>query len=123
MIIKLGRIFRKMGLPAWTFIGIGVSAIWFSYIGAIIERGIRDWLGINEQTRGWKLYAPQVVIFLLPFLIVGAIWLSQTLKHQTSKVLSHDSSQLRQPEGKKGLILLVSSRENSAILRRCLPKQ
>ena len=31
--MKLGRVFRKMGLPMWTFIGVGMASIWFNYFG------------------------------------------------------------------------------------------
>ena len=38
----LGRVFRKLGLPMWTFLGVGIAAIWFNYIGSLLERFTRD---------------------------------------------------------------------------------
>ncbi len=114
MPFKIGRVFRKMGLPAWTFVGIGISAIWFNYIGSLLEKFLKVRFGVTDQTQGFIAYLPQLMVFSLPFMAVGFIWLRQSLRHQTSKILFHDSSHLQKPEGKKGLILLTSN-PNSAM--------
>ncbi|PYS94605.1 MAG: hypothetical protein DMF64_00200 [Acidobacteria bacterium] len=111
--MQLGRIFRRMGLPLWTFIGVGVAAIWFNYLGSLIEKIIRDVVGISETTRGWKTYVPQFSVFVIPFVIIVIAWLWQKGRYKLSK-MKLGGARLQQPEGKKGLILLISN-PNSAM--------
>jgi hypothetical protein len=68
--LQFGRVFRKMGLPPWTLAGIGVSAIWFNYVGALCEKVLRDLLGLNAPPTRWIDYLPPVIILIIPFLAV-----------------------------------------------------
>ncbi len=107
-----GRIFRRLGLPAWTFIGIGVSAIWFNYIGVLFEKIARDALHINEQSPAWLTYIPASVVLLVPCLVIIIAY----LRHKGQSALSKQrwkGGKLIPPEGKKGLILLVSKKESA----------
>ena len=70
MNLGFGRVFRKLGLPAWTFIGVGISGIWFSYAGALLERFLRVWWQIDEKTTGVKAYLPQLALFGLPLVVI-----------------------------------------------------
>jgi hypothetical protein len=108
----LGRIFRKLGLPAWTFIGIGVSAIWFSYAGTLLEKSVRDALGVNEHSPLWLTYIPPVIVFLVPCSVIVVAYLWQRWKYPLSK-LKWKGGKLIPPEGKKGLILLVSNKDSA----------
>ena len=35
--LQMGRVFRRLGLPVWTFVGIGMSALWFNNADSIIK--------------------------------------------------------------------------------------
>jgi hypothetical protein len=35
--LQLGRIFRRMGLPFWTLLGVGFAGWWFDNAAALIE--------------------------------------------------------------------------------------
>lgn len=106
--MELGRVFRKLGLPAWTFIGIGISAIWFNYFGALVEKLAREGFGINESTKGWRAFLPPLIVFSLPFIVVIGVWIWQR-SHRVLSKLTRDGEALSRPEGKKGLILLISN--------------
>jgi CRISPR-associated protein (Cas_Cas02710) len=108
----LGRMFRRLGLPAWTFIGIGVSAIWFNYVGVLLEKSVRDALRVNEQSSLWLTYAPPVIVFLVPCSVIVIAYLWQRWKYPLSK-LKWRGGKLVLPEGKKGLILLISNQESA----------
>jgi hypothetical protein len=110
--MRLGRIFRRMGLPPWTFAGVGISAIWFTYIGSILEKILTNLLSLNPNPARFVDFLPAVIVFLLPFLVVIAIGLWQNTRRFLPSG-SRLSSRLRMPAGKRGLILLVS-REASA---------
>lgn len=109
--LKLGRVFRKMGLPIWTFTGVGISAIWFNYLGSLLEKLLRDLLRLNPNPASLGDYVPSLIVSLVPFLLVLVIGLWQR-GHQSSK-RRFVSSGLQKPEGKKGLILLVSRVESA----------
>lgn len=106
--MKLGRVFRKLGLPFWTFAGIGVSGLWFSSFGLLVEKGMRDWLRLNEKSPLWKTYLPTLLVFALPLVAVGLVWLWHKARYGTAAGVWRGGG-LAQPEGKKGLILLVSN--------------
>lgn len=108
----LGRVFRRLGLPAWTFVGIGVSAIWFNYIGTLLEKFARDALHIKEQSPLWLTYIPPSLVFLLPCIVIIVAYLWQKWQHPLSK-RTWKGGKLVPPEGKKGLILLVSKKDSA----------
>jgi hypothetical protein len=115
MSIKLGRVFRRMGLPAWTFLGVGISAIWFTYIGTLIEMLLRDGLkkiGLDVSVHHRIAYVPPTVVFLIPFIVVLFAWTWQSAKYGISK-LRLTGTGLPQPDGKKGLMLLVSKPDSA----------
>src|SRR2546423_10663356 len=108
----LGRVFRRLGLPAWTFIGIGVSAIWFNYAGVLLEKSARDALRVNEHSSLWLTYIPPALVFLVPCSVIVIAYLWQRWKYPLSK-LKWKGGRLIPPEGKKGLILLVSNKDSA----------
>jgi hypothetical protein len=112
MALNTGRVFRKMGLPMWTFLGIGIAAIWFNYFGALLERGLRDLLSIDDKTQGFRTYLPPLFVFTIPFVAIGLALLRQRVLNQAKKMETVDGV-LYKPEGKKGLIILVSKLESA----------
>lgn len=111
--LRYGRIFRKMGLPFWTFVGVGVAAILFNELGGLFERGFRDLFRIDEKTTGALTYLPQLLVFTIPILVVLASLIIHQVRHRAVSIKHHDSGALSQPEGKKGLIVLVSNAESA----------
>jgi hypothetical protein len=101
-----------MGLPFWTFIGVGVSGVLVTYMGLALEVPIKEllsWLGVP---RGW-------VEGLMPFLILAlaaaailtiALWQSGRIPLAGR----FPREPLSLPDGKQGIILLVS-RPDSAM--------
>ena len=56
--MQFGRLFRTMGLPAWTFIGIGISAIWFNTLSGLLVHALGDLLHSSTHS-GLIRYAPE----------------------------------------------------------------
>jgi len=110
--MRLGTVFRKMGLPLWTFVGIGIGAIWFNTISAVLEKWFRNRFGVDEATRGFGSYVPSLIVISVPFIIVGLIGLFQRPRRDAGR-FSADS--LEKPSGKKALILLVSPFEHAIV--------
>lgn len=110
--IHLGRVFRKLGLPPWTLAGVGISAIWFTYLGSLAEKLLRDLLKLNPTPANWVDYLPPLFVFLLPFLVVIMLGLWQESRRQASQLEFADNG-LQKPEEKRGLILLVSNPESA----------
>ncbi|MEM9543940.1 MAG: hypothetical protein AAGA60_31210 [Cyanobacteria bacterium P01_E01_bin.42] len=113
--LQLGRIFRRLGLPLWTFIGIGAAGWWFDNAGILIETLINQWLG--EENGGFAAYLAPLILFLIPFLVVVAIALWHRLRRIVSRSHSSDNANPDRPpppdgshlaRGKVGIILLVS---------------
>lgn len=111
-VIKLGRIFRRMGLPPWTFAGIGITAIWFSYVGVLLEKSLGVMLGASGAPTGLRDFLPPLIVFLVPFVVVILIGAWHSLRNQLSK-RSAIAGNLHKPKDKKGLILLVSRPESA----------
>lgn len=91
---------------------MGVAGWWFDNADALIETFVRQFLQLNGEAPRWQTYLPPLVMFLIPCAVVLAIGLWHTRYQLTH--MKFISSQLQQPEGKKGLIVLVSN-PNSAI--------
>jgi hypothetical protein len=102
-----------MGLPLWTFVGVGVAAILFNELGGLFERGLRDLFRIDEKTTGALTYVPQLLVFTIPVLVVVASLIIHQVRHRAVSIKHHDSGALSQPEGKKGLIVLVSNADSA----------
>ena len=113
MEVRFGRVFRKMGLPPWTFVGVGVAAILFNYLGALLERLFRNLLDVDAKATGFITYVPQLAVFLIPFFVVLTSLAYHQLRHGAKRVQHHDTAELQKPDGKKGLILLVSKSESA----------
>jgi hypothetical protein len=109
--LRLGRIFRRIGLPPLTLAGIGISGIWFAYLGTIFQNLVRDLLGLNAKPFQAIDYLPMIFSAVLPFLAIFAIsfWLNGPGRSPSVDW----GSVLKRPEGKQGLILLASN-PNSA---------
>lgn len=104
--MTLGRVLRRMGLPLWTFLGIGISAVWFNALGGLMEdvfAATLAWMRIS--IRPWL---PRVLVFVTPFLFLIFVWFWQRSAYALSR-LGWSDRQFPQPHGKKGLVLLVSN--------------
>ncbi len=112
MRLSFGRLFRKLGLPFWTLLGIGLSGVFVNYIGASTEVLLRDGLlrlGASEHLAGEL--PPFIVLFVVICTVVGlAAWLGRRVV-PVSKHFSPGG--LTRPDGKLGLILLVSNAEHA----------
>src|SRR5437870_5406830 len=106
MRIRVGRVFRTLGLPFWTFVGIGVSSIWFSTFGTLMERIVRDYCEFGPES-----YEPGLIVFSAPFAVVGIAWFWQE-RHYALGHLGFTQG-LQQPKGKRGLILLISNADSA----------
>jgi hypothetical protein len=106
--LRLGRVFRRLGLPPLTFIGIGISALWFNYLGAFFQTLIRDLLHLNSTSFQPIDYIPTILSALLPFIF---IWVVAFYLNSPSRSPAVDwgTNFLKLPKGKKGLILLASN--------------
>jgi len=101
-----GRLFRKMGLPAWTFIGIGIASIWFNTLSGLLVHVLGDVFHSGTQT-GFLRYAPEGIAIILPGLFIVGMAKWQASQADLSRIRAHGSD-LRLPERKQVLILLVS---------------
>ncbi|MCY7273938.1 MAG: hypothetical protein LH702_09340 [Phormidesmis sp. CAN_BIN44] len=107
----IGRIFRKLGLPPWTFLGVGISAIWFNYFGSLFEKLLRDLLKLNQTPTNWLDYVPPLVVFLFPFGILLLLGIRQNIQQRNHS--GFVGGGLQCPAGKRGLILLVSNPDSA----------
>jgi hypothetical protein len=112
MEMGFGRVFRKLGLPFWTFVGVGVSAIWFNTLGSLVEKLARDTLVSGEKPPLMLTYVPTLLVFAMPFVAVLTAYLYQRSRFRLSK-LRLKGGGLARPGGKRGLILLVSNKESA----------
>ena len=105
--MKFGRLFRKMGLPAWTFIGVGVSALFFQYLGSLLEGVMRAGIGTRADASPWLTLVPPGSI--LVGLVLTVLILNFSVNRSMRRSAGPSSPLLSQPDGKKGLIVLVST--------------
>lgn len=106
----IGRVLRKMGLPLWTFVGIGVSAILFNALGSLIETILSDLL--VKRTLSWSAYWPKLLVAVIVGAFVLAVITLERFRHSWRGRRSTLPG-LGRPDGKKGLILLVSNLEHA----------
>lgn len=106
--LQLSRVLRRIGLPVWTLLGVGIAGWWFDNADTLLKIFLRQLLKLNGETLTWQTYLPSLVMFLIPCAVVLAIGVWQSMRYQPI-YLKFVSSKLQQPEGKKGLILLVSN--------------
>jgi CRISPR-associated protein (Cas_Cas02710) len=104
--LRLGRVFRRLGLPPLTFLGIGISALWFNYLGAFFQTLIRDLLHLNSTPFQPVDYIPTILSALLPFLSIWVVAFSLNAPSRSPSV--EWGASLQRPQGKKGLILLAT---------------
>lgn len=117
--LQTGRIFRRLGLPFWTFMGIAIAG-WVADNVALLFQATIAWIAhLLFRAPGtpvpglWDFLMPGVMVAIPLALVIGiSLW-------QKSQCLSGNdgiliAGGLEQPEGKKGLILLVSN-PNSAM--------
>lgn len=107
--LQFGRIWRRLGLPLWTLMGIGVAGWMFDPLAALLQQLIAGWLGLENKPTSWKDFVPSLILLLIPILIVTGITIYQAF----GRARRHRQGGKQNPEPKKGIILLVSN-PNSA---------
>lgn len=112
MKISFGRLFRKLGLPFWTLLGVGLSGVFVNYIGTALETFVRDWLldvGASERLAN-ELPPVLVLLLVIATVIALASWQGRRVVPVSKRFQPGGRSQ---PEGKRGLIILVSNSEHA----------
>lgn len=112
MRLNFGRLFRKLGLPFWTLLGIGLSGVFVNYIGTLIEVSIKQWLLSRQVSEGIAdSLPPLLVLVAVVATVVGlALWQGQRIVSVTTHF---KPGGLAQPDGKRGLIILVSNADHA----------
>jgi hypothetical protein len=107
--MQLGRIFRRMGLPFWTFIGIGIAGWWFDSAATLVQQLITLLFSGQPLAWGevWQPLLPPLTMFLIPCGIVVCLGLYYASRRQLTEAGFQGG--LQYPEPKRGLILLVSN--------------
>lgn len=106
--MTVGRILRKMGLPVWTFIGVGVSVTWITYLGKLFEKALNCFFHIEGASWSVDYFSTELVLFFIPALIVVGLFVWHLNEGNRRRMgLIHEELPL--PTGKRGLILLVST--------------
>jgi hypothetical protein len=104
--MQLGRIFRRLGLPFWTFLGVGIAGWWFDNANTLLQTLLKHWFTPEDPiTRADIL--PALITFLIPFALVLGIGTWQASRRQLNQAIAFRHG-LEHPTGKKVLILLVS---------------
>lgn len=117
--LQTGRIFRRLGLPFWTFMGIAIAG-WVADNVALLFQATIAWIA-HLLFRAPGISVPGLWDFLMPGIMVAiplALVIGISLGQKSQRLFGNDgiliAGGLEQPEGKKGLILLVSN-PNSAM--------
>lgn len=106
--MSLGRILRRMGLPLWTFIGVGVSVTWITYIGKLVEKLLNCAFHLEGASWSLQYFLTELVLTFIPVILVIALFVwHYNVGNRRRMGLIHE--ELPQPAGRRGLILLVST--------------
>lgn len=82
--MTLGRVLRRMGLPLWTFLGIGISAVWFNSLSALMEDVFRS--GFTSLAWATPAWLPRLLVFVTPFLFLVVVWFWQRSAYALSRL-------------------------------------
>ena len=105
--LQFGRILRRLGLPLWILLGIGIAGWMFDPAATLLQQLIAAWLELENKPTSWKDFMPSVVLLFIPIVVVIGI----TIVHGFAPTRKNKGEQ--KPSGKKGLILLVSRAESA----------
>lgn len=105
--LQLGRVFRLLGLPLWTFIGIGVAGWLFDHLALLIQEGLSTLLRWDDQSI-WPVLA--MLLFSAAIVVGVGAWNSGRHRLVQTGILEEV---LQRPSGKKGLVILVSRPESA----------
>ncbi len=105
--MTVGRILRKMGLPLWTFIGVGVSVTWVTYLGKLGEKLLNCAFHVEGASWTPKYFLTEVALSIVPVVLVLGLW-GWGRNEANRRRMGLLREQLALPRGKRGLILLVS---------------
>lgn len=109
--LNVSRVFRLIGLPFWTFIGVGLSGVFVNYVGAVLEVPISRLLNRTHLSQFWiDLLLPFTLVVLVSLAVVAIAWI---LGRQQDHRRRQSPGVLAIPEGKRGLILSVSRAESA----------
>jgi hypothetical protein len=109
--MKLGRFFRRLGLPPWTFLGIGLSGILVTYIGLAGEVVIQEVFAGLGLSPGWVAGLTPFVVLALVLLVIVAFAAWQGRRTLAPGRFGPDP--LPKPEGKRGIVILVSRADSA----------
>ena len=107
--MRLGYLFRKLGLPLWTFVGIGISAVLFNYLGTVLEMLVKFLLNLPVT---FTESMPPVIVLFFPLAIVLGLVLLHRLWGGPGRT---SGAAKAQPKGKKGLILMASTFDHAKV--------
>lgn len=112
MRLNFGRLFRKLGLPFWTLLGIGLSGVFVNYIGTLVQVLIQDWLLSRQVSERIANGLPPllVLVAVVATVVALALWQGQRIVSVTKHF---KPGGLAQPDGKRGLIILVSNADHA----------
>jgi hypothetical protein len=106
--MTVGRILRKMGLPVWTFVGVGVSVTWVTYVGKLGEKLLGAAFHLEGASWSLKYFLTEIVLISVPVIFVVGLW-TWHQNEANRRRMGMVREELPQPGGKRGLILLVST--------------
>jgi hypothetical protein len=105
--LQLGRIFRRVGLPIWVLIGLAIASLIVDNLLKLLELVIRYFLATTP------IPTPKDYLVHFIMIVVGlGLIVVMSLGFKLRRPLTQGrfiSDGLTQPDGKKGLILLVSN--------------
>lgn len=109
--VQFGRVFRLMGLPFWTLIGVGLSGVAVNYIGVLLEVPIRQLLSKLHINEIWIGVLTPFMLLVIVLLIIFTLAVYQKQRQQKHEDLS--PGPLAMPSGKRGLVISVSRVESA----------
>jgi hypothetical protein len=106
--MTIGRILRKMGLPWWTFIGVGVSVTWVTYVGKLGEKLLSAAFHLEGASWSLNYFLTEIILVSVPVILVLGLWVWHW-NEGNRRAMGLVQEELPQPNGKRGLMLLVST--------------